>query len=107
LSNWTDGPRDLQQFRDWGEPNRRFKLGEGVAESQRDEFIEVATVRPPRPVIDTTGAGDAFYADSSPDLFAERIRRGGRIAAATAAACVTDQRSAGLLSWRKLADWRM
>jgi fructokinase len=54
------------------------------------EFVEVAVVKAPGAVVDTTGAGDSFYAG----LLAGVLRGlppadAGRLAAATGACCVT------------------
>ena len=96
----------LQQFRDWGARQIvGLKLGaQGALLSPApDEFIEVAAVRPPRPVIDTTGAGDAFYAGLIAGLVRGKcLAEAGKIGAATGAACVTGLgASAGLMAWRE------
>jgi sugar/nucleoside kinase (ribokinase family) len=69
-----------------------IKMGErGALVSPRDgEFIEVAAVTPPGPVVDTTGAGDCFYGG----LLAGVLRGlapadAARLAAAAGACCVT------------------
>lgn len=69
-----------------------IKLGErGALLSPRpDEFVEVSVVKPPGPVVDTTGAGDCFYGA----LLVGALRglapaEAGRLAAAAGACCVT------------------
>jgi sugar/nucleoside kinase (ribokinase family) len=69
-----------------------IKLGErGALLSPRPgEFLDVAVVRPPGPVVDTTGAGDCFYGA----LLAGVLRGltpadAGKLAAAAGAYCVT------------------
>ncbi len=68
------------------------KLGEqgALLSPQKNEFIEIAAIRAPATVIDTTGAGDSFYGG----LLAGVLRgletpESGRLAAAAGACCVT------------------
>jgi sugar/nucleoside kinase (ribokinase family) len=68
------------------------KLGSrGVLLSPRDgEFIDVGVCRPPGDVLDTTGAGDCFYAGLLAGILRGlSIEEAGRLGAATAACCVT------------------
>ena len=54
------------------------------------EFVEVAVVKAPGDVVDTTGAGDSFYAGLLAGLLRGLpIADAGRLAAATGACCVT------------------
>ena len=54
------------------------------------EFLEIAPVPPPGPLVDTTGAGDAFYAGLIAGLArGMNIAEAGRLAAAAGACCVT------------------
>ncbi len=106
-----DPVKIMQRFREWGAPGLLgVKLGSrGALLCPRgDDIVRVDAVRPPGAVIDTTGAGDAFYAG----LLASLLKgmppaEAGRIAAAAGAACVTGMgASAGLLDWdgtRRLA----
>lgn len=94
----------LRRFRDWGASQIvGLKLGAqgAILSPAADAVIEVPPVRPPRPVIDTTGAGDAFYAGLIAGLVrGKSLAESGKIAAATGAACVTGLgASAGLMSW--------
>ena len=100
----TDPRAILRQFREWGASQViGLKLGAkgALLSPEPDQYVEVAAVRPPKPVIDTTGAGDAFYAGLIAGLVrGKNLAEAGRIAAATGAACVTGLgASAGLLSW--------
>jgi sugar/nucleoside kinase (ribokinase family) len=68
------------------------KLGSrGVLLSPRDrEFVEVGICRPPGEVIDTTGAGDCFYAGLVGGILKGlSVEEAGRLGAAAAACCVT------------------
>lgn len=54
------------------------------------EFVEVAPVAPPGRVVDTTGAGDVFYAGLLAGLArGMSVAQAGRLAAAAGACCVT------------------
>ena len=67
------------------------------------EFLKIEIVTPPGAIVDTTGAGDAFFAG----LLAGLIRGlaladAGRIAAAAGACCVTGLgATAGLRNWNE------
>lgn len=98
-------PREiLRQFREWG-ANRivGLKLGSrgALLSPSPEAMIEVPPVQPPGPLVDTTGAGDAFYAGLIAGLVrGMSLEQAGKIAAATGAASVTGLgASAGLLSW--------
>lgn len=67
------------------------------------ELLEIPCVRPPGPVADTTGAGDSFLAGLLTGILRGMpLGEAGRLAAATAACCVTGVgATAGL---RSLAD---
>lgn len=65
--------------------------GEGVLLSPgRDAWIEIAAVNPPGPVVDTTGAGDCFYAGLITGLnHGLSVEKAGRLGAAAGACSVT------------------
>jgi sugar/nucleoside kinase (ribokinase family) len=68
------------------------KLGNrGVLLSPAEgDFIEVGVRRPPGAVLDTTGAGDCFYAGLLAGILRGlSVEESGRLGAATAACCVT------------------
>lgn len=85
-----------------------IKLGdEGALLSPRDgEFIEIAPVTPPGPVVDTTGAGDCFYAGVLSGVLRDMsIEPAGRLGAATGACCVAGLgASAGLRDFQETAE---
>ncbi|MEX2672826.1 MAG: carbohydrate kinase family protein [Phycisphaeraceae bacterium] len=68
------------------------KLGsDGALLSDRPgEYVEVAAVKPPGDLLDTTGAGDSFYAGLLTGLLRGMpLDEAGRLAAATGACCIT------------------
>ena len=68
------------------------KLGSkgALLSDKRGSYIEVDAVRPPGQVVDTTGAGDSFYAGLLTGLLrGMSIAEAGKLAAATGACCVT------------------
>lgn len=69
-----------------------IKLGEeGVLLSPDEQtFVRVDAVAPPGPVVDTTGAGDCFYAGLITGLLkGQNLERAARLGAAAGACCVT------------------
>jgi sugar/nucleoside kinase (ribokinase family) len=89
----TDPRAMIQAYRDAGARGwLGIKRGErgALLSPQRGEFVDISVVKPPGPVIDTTGAGDCFYGA----LLAGVLRGlspadAGRLAAAAGAFCVT------------------
>jgi sugar/nucleoside kinase (ribokinase family) len=89
----SDPRKILDTYRQCGAPGLLgVKLGKqgALLSPAANEYIEIDSVPPPGPIVDTTGAGDCFYAS----LLAGLLRgidasRAGRLAAATAACCVT------------------
>lgn len=66
--------------------------------SPSDEWIEVAPVVPPGPVLDTTGAGDAFFAGLIAGVLqGESLGDAAAIGAAAGACCVTGRGAAAAL----------
>lgn len=104
----TEPDRILARFRACGAPGLLgVKLGaEGALLSPApDEYVRIPAVPPPGPVVDTTGAGDAFDAGLLAGLLRGlRVEQAGRLAAATGACCVTALgATAGLRSFDQTA----
>jgi sugar/nucleoside kinase (ribokinase family) len=69
-----------------------IKLGDqgALLSPTRDSFLTVAAIAPPGPVIDTTGAGDCFYAGLIRGLIrGMTLEQAANLAAAAGAWCVT------------------
>lgn len=83
------------------------KLGtKGILLSPKPgEFVSIPTVPPPGPVLDTTGAGDAFYAGLVCGLLrGMEAEQAGRLGAAAGACCVAGLgASAGLRDFEETA----
>lgn len=68
------------------------KLGErgALLSRQGGDLVEIAPVEPPEPLVDTTGAGDSFFAGLLTGLIrGMSVGEAGRLAAATGACCVS------------------
>jgi len=89
----TDPKAILEVYRDCGARGLLgVKLGsEGALLSpEPGEYLKVDPVTPPGPVIDTTGAGDCFYAGLLVGILnGKSLDEAGRLAAACGACCVT------------------
>lgn len=89
----SDPQAIIDMYRSCGAPGvLGVKLGsEGALLSPRaGEYLNVERVQAPGPVIDTTGAGDCFYAGLLTGLLrGKSLAEAGRLAAATGACCVT------------------
>lgn len=89
----ADPRKIIDTYRDAGADGLvGVKLGEqgALLSPRRNEFVEIAAVRPPAPVVDTTGAGDCFFGGLLAGVLrGHDIDEAGRLAAATGACCVT------------------
>jgi sugar/nucleoside kinase (ribokinase family) len=104
----SDPERIIQVYRDCGARGLLgVKLGSrgALISPAAGELVRISAAQPPGPVVDTTGAGDAFYAGLLCGLLRELdIESAGRLAAATGACCVTALgASAGLRSFDETA----
>lgn len=89
----SDPQRIIDIYREHGAPGMLgVKLGSkgALLSPAAGEYVEIDAVTPPGPVVDTTGAGDSFYAGLITGLLKGlSAEEAGRLAAATGACCVT------------------
>ncbi len=89
----SDPRRMLDVYRRCGAPGvLGVKLGSkgALLSPAAGEYVEIAAVAPPGPVVDTTGAGDSFFAGLIAGLLkGYDVDQAGRLAAAVGACCVT------------------
>lgn len=104
----TDPHRILETFRACGAPGvLGVKLGSDGAllSPAAGEYVKVDVIPAPGKVVDTTGAGDSFYAGLLAGLLkGMNLADAGRLAAATGACCVTGLgASAGIRNFEETA----
>ena len=89
----VDPAKIIATYRSCGAPGLLgVKLGrDGVLLSPKDgSFLEIGVAKPPGEVIDTTGAGDAFYAGLLTGLLkGMAVEDAGKLGAGAAACCCT------------------
>lgn len=104
----TDPKKIIDTFRQCGAPGLLgVKLGsEGALLSPAaGQYVKIECVPAPGPIVDTTGAGDCFYAGLLAGLLkGMSVEQAGRLAAATGACCVTGMgATAGLRNYHETA----
>jgi len=104
----ADPKKIIEVYRQCGAPGLLgVKLGSDGAllSPAAGEYIKIQCVAAPGPIIDTTGAGDCFYAGLLTGLLKGMdVQQAGRLAAATGACCVTGMgATAGLRDYEETA----
>ncbi len=104
----SDPRRIVDIYRACGAPGvLGVKLGSAGAllSARAGQYLKIDQVQPPGPVMDTTGAGDSFYAGLLTGLLrGKTIEEAGRLAAAAGACCVTARgATAGLRDYAETA----
>jgi len=99
----------IDKYRQCGAPGLLgVKLGSkgALLSPAAGEYVSVDCVTPPGAVVDTTGAGDSFFAGLLTGLLRGLdVEKAGRLAAATGACCVTGYgATAGLRSYEETAQ---
>ena len=102
----ADPERILRAYRSMGANGLiGVKLGSrgALLSPKPNEFLEAASIRPPGPIRDTTGAGDAFFAGLLAGILRGMdLNLAAQLAAATAAACITGYgATSGLRNWEE------
>jgi sugar/nucleoside kinase (ribokinase family) len=104
-----DPEKIIDAYRECGAPGLLgVKLGSkgAMLSPAAGQYISITTVSPPGPVVDTTGAGDCFFAGLLTGLLKGfDAERSGRLAAATGACCVTGYgATAGIRNYAETAQ---
>ncbi len=106
----TDPRRIIACYREAGAPGIvGVKLGEqgALLSSAAGQYVEIAPLAPPGPVVDTTGAGDCFYGGLIAGLLEGLpLQQAGRLAAAAGACSVTGAGVGMVADARRLAGRR-